>query len=176
MSGPLAGVGEARVSLVYDDVYFDAALELIRGAVHFCRCVIFIVDLSPHEPEADRVDALLRELGAATWRGVDARLLVGGSRSNRSILDAALAARRRAQGLGVDARLGAARPGRSEHSKFVVADGAVLLGSHNWSPGAMSGQVQDSVIVEHEGVAAHLIDRFDLQWPLAEGLGFDVQG
>ena len=174
MAEPAFGTGAAAAALVPDATYAGTAAALIRGTRHHCLGLLFIVDPDPIEDQHLRVDGLLHELAAAAWRGVDARLIVGGSRSNGRILDAALLARARAQALDVPCRLVAAVEQRSHHAKMLVADDRCLLGSHNWSPGALGGQTQDSVLIEDPAFAAYLASRFETQWAAARAEGFDV--
>lgn len=175
MSHPLLGLGSVQVALVHDASYGSVARSLVASSVHHCLCALFIVDPDPTNDDDLRVDGLLREMASAAWRGVDARLLIGGSRENPNIRDATLTARARAQRLGVPTRLLAANgDARSNHGKWLVADEQVLLGSHNWSPGALTDQRQDSVVVRDEGFASVLVDRFEQQWSLGREEGFDV--
>jgi len=168
------GIASAGVALVSDAAYRKAAAAIIERAKFHCLAMVFIVDPDPIEDEKLSVDSLLQDLAAAAWRGVDARLIVGGSRENRDILDGCLLARSRAISLGAPARLLAATEQRSVHTKMLVTDNRVLLGSHNWSPGALGGQRQDSVLVEDSALAAFLISRFEQQWVNARAEGFDV--
>lgn len=168
------GIQNANATLIHDASYRDIVARLVQTAAHHCLCMVFIVNPDPVEDTDLLVDGLLHDLAAATWRGVDARLLVGGSRSNGSILDAALLARERAQSLGIDCRLGAAVEQRSNHSKLVIADERCLLGSHNWSPGSLTDQTQDSVFVDDAALAAYFVSRFEKQWRTARQEGFDV--
>ena len=174
MADPHFGVESAQAALVSDSHYHEVVSRLIRTAAHHCLCMLFIVDPDPLEDPELRVDGLLQDLAAAAWRGVDARLLIGGSRSNGRILDATLLARARAQSLDIETRLVAGAEQRSNHAKLVVVDGRCLLGSHNWSPGALTDQTQDSVLVEDAALAAYFVSRFEAQWQTARQEGFDV--
>jgi len=57
---------------------------------------------------------------------------------------------------------------RGSHVKLVVADDNVLIGSHNWSGGAFSGQIQDSTVVTSAPLAARLASFFSSQWSRAK--------
>lgn len=171
MSAPIAPVGVLGGSarLVSDEAYLPELHALVAGAARSCLCSVFIVDLSPTRDRALAVDGVLRALAAARWRGVDVRLLVGGSRENLEIAETADVARARALALGIPCRWLTSRPGRGSHAKFVVADDRVLTGSHNWSAGAFGGQVQDSVLVRSPDLAAYLASTFERQWAAAGG-------
>jgi len=120
------------------------------------------------------VDRLMVELSAASWRGVDTRLVVGGSRENARIRGAALLASARARALGIPVHLAAARRDSSSHLKLLLVDDSVLTGSHNWAAGMLGGQIQDSVLVESPTVAEVLTDVFETQWTDTTGETFDV--
>ena len=170
MSAPIPiGVTGGLASLVPDQAYEPVLRGLIDTALHRCLCSVFIVDASPVRDRLLRVDAVLRALAAAQWRGVDARLLVGGSRGNLDIAETADAARARARELGVPCRCAMSAPRRGTHVKLVIADDRVLTGSHNWSGGAFQDQVQDSVLVDSPDLSAYLTAVFEGQWRRAGG-------
>jgi len=171
---PVPTLAAARAALVPDDTYRTVAAALVTGAAGHCLASLFIVDPDPLEDSELVVDALLLDMAGAVWRGVDSRLLIGGSRDNARIRDACLLARARAQELGLPARLIAATDQRSDHAKIVVADDAVLLGSHNWSPGALANQTQDSVLIRDAGLAGRFATRFEALWAIARAEGFDA--
>jgi phosphatidylserine/phosphatidylglycerophosphate/cardiolipin synthase-like enzyme len=159
------GVLGANVYSVYDGGYFDITRFLIQGANERCYTNVFIVDPTPGRDPNLRVDDLLRQLRLAHLRGVDVRLIIGGSRKNASIAEATLMAYGRARQLRIPAKLLALRRKRSSHSKIFIADDSLLIGSHNWSGGAFGeGQTQDSVVVESDGLAAYLAAQFCALW------------
>lgn len=174
MPDPVRMLAAARAALVPDDVYRTVAASLVNGAAGHCLASLFIVDPNPLEDSDLVVDALLHDMAGAAWRGADSRLLIGGSRDNARIRDACLLARARAQELGLPARLLAATDHRSDHAKIVVADDAVLLGSHNWSPGALTDQTQDSVLIRDAALAGWFTTRFEALWAVARAEGFDA--
>lgn len=168
MSSDSVGVKQARVRLLPDNSYRPALNSAVQNAFRRVLCSIFIVDVSPGRDRTLMVDSLLVELGAAKWRGADVRLLIGGSRTNFDIAQLAVAARTRAQSLRIPCRALMALPVRGSHSKMVITDDTVFLGSHNWSPGAFSNQVQDSISIESKALSAVLSDLFEMQWKRAE--------
>lgn len=163
-------VAPARAHLVSDGEYNPALLGLLDSARMRLLCSLFIVDITATPNGGLMVDDLLMHLADARWRGVDVRLLVGGSRDNIALAEAADAARARARALGIDCRWLSSRNVRGSHAKLVIADDTVLTGSHNWSAGALSGehQTQDSVMVASRDLAAVLAQRFEAQWQRAE--------
>lgn len=160
------GVADARVALAADADYYDYSLALLRSAWDRALCSIFIVDGDPNRDVSLQVDSLLYELECCVWRGADTRLLIGGSHENLEIAQTAFTAIRLARLHNVPARwLTRDSLNRGSHVKLVVADDAILVGSHNWSGGALSGrQIQDSVVVRSPALAARLASFFESQW------------
>jgi phosphatidylserine/phosphatidylglycerophosphate/cardiolipin synthase-like enzyme len=157
------GVLGANVALVSDRKYAGVLLPMIWGARRCVWASIFMVDLA-HAEEKMRVLNLLHDLAAARWRGVDVRLLIGGSRDNLDMAEASAGALAMARRLGLPSRWLTSRAIRGSHAKYVIADDDVLLGSHNWSSSAFSGSTQDSVFVQSAELAAYLADAFAAQW------------
>jgi phosphatidylserine/phosphatidylglycerophosphate/cardiolipin synthase-like enzyme len=142
--------------------------SLLAHAVQHLWCSLFIVDLLPLRDKKLGVDGILQELDAAVWRGVDTRLLVGGSRTNFTIAHIAELARARALELGVPCRWLTSKNVRGSHMKLVIADEYVLTGSHNWSAGAFGGrQTQDSILIASADFAAYASRVFARQWARA---------
>lgn len=164
-------VGVAQVS---DGEYYPTLLALIRKSVGQCLCSIFIIDHDLHADPNVRVDRVLLELAGATWRGVDTKLIIGGSRSVPEIRGATLLAWRRAGNLGVDARLAAATKDSSSHVKLVITDRHVLTGSHNWSRGMFGTETQDSVLLESAALAAAMRTYFLNQWTAVTRNEYDI--
>lgn len=165
---------DAEVQAVPDADYHPRAVALIRSARRHCLSSMFIIDHGLTGNSFARVDDLLVELAAAHWRGVDTRLVVGGSRDNVLIRGSSLLAQARARTLGVPVRLAAATKGAASHLKLVLVDDTLLTGSHNWGAGMLGSQVQDSVLVRSATLAATLRDAFDGQWAETAAEDFDV--
>jgi phosphatidylserine/phosphatidylglycerophosphate/cardiolipin synthase-like enzyme len=162
------GVENVLVVPVPDGDYVDVSADLISGAYRRCLCSLFIVDIDPARDHDLQVNRLLEHLARMTWRGADTRLLIGGSHSNVAIAEASQAALGVGRGLGIDTRWLSAHVGRGSHAKLVVADDRVLLGSHNWSGGALGGQQrQDSLLIVSADLAAYFSAVFDDQWDRA---------
>jgi phosphatidylserine/phosphatidylglycerophosphate/cardiolipin synthase-like enzyme len=158
------GVRNCGVTLISDDAYRSTLEQLIDRAQRRCLCSVFIVDTAPRRDAKLLVNSVLMVLRGALWRGVDVRLLIGGSRTNLDIAGLAAAARRWANENGLPCRWLTAGPVRGSHRKIVVADNWVLTGSHNWSPGAFGGQTQDSILLASAGLAERAQHLFMQQW------------
>jgi phosphatidylserine/phosphatidylglycerophosphate/cardiolipin synthase-like enzyme len=162
------------IASVPDGDYYHTLLGLIRCSVNHCLCSIFIIDHALNHDVDVRVDRVLLELAGAAWRGVDTRLLIGGSRDNPEIRGATLLAKARADELGVDTRLAAFSKQHSIHTKLVIADNHILTGSHNWSRGMFGDQTQDSVLLESSALAAAMYGYFEAKWLKATRSEYDV--
>lgn len=164
MSRSRLAVEDAGVHLVGDGHYLEVVTGLARAARERLWCSVFIVELNASIDPEVRVPGLLSELAAARWRGVDVRLVVGGSRSNLEIAELAITALEIARRMRIPARCVQSRRMRGSHVKLVVADDLVLTGSHNWSPNAFTTETQDSILVRSPALAACLAEAFLAQW------------
>ena len=153
-----------KLKPIVDGAYFAETIGIIHRSQKRCLCSIFIIDHDLENDKQQLVDQLLLALSAASWRGVDTRLIIGGSRSNPSIQETSLMAWERAKDLGIAVRLVAASKENDSHVKLVVADHAVVNGSHNWSSSLSGEQIQDSVVVESPALANYLCHYFEKQW------------
>ncbi|MGB5819760.1 MAG: phospholipase D-like domain-containing protein [Saonia sp.] len=159
---------------IIDGDYYESVLRAIRSSQHICYCSLFIVDYHLEEDRDLIVDTLLTEMSNADWRGVDTRLIIGGSRTNQQILDATLLAWARAKELGINVRLAAVAKNNNSHVKLAIIDDIVITGSHNWSEGMFGEQTQDSVLLRGTDLAVHLIDYFENHWKKIPIDGYDV--
>lgn len=162
------GVGATQAALVSDGLYPSVAVAAIAETHTRCLVSMFIADLTnpDHQSLADLVDAL----SDAVWRGVDTRVVLGGSRENYPIAATAVTARAILRHAGVPARWLTATPVIGSHAKLVIADDLTLLGSHNWSPGSFSGrQIQDSLLLDSAAFAGLMQLKFEQQWSRAGG-------
>lgn len=147
---------------VTDDRYAATLVKLIRGAKRRCLCSIFIIDFSGEHPSFTDI---LEALEEAVWLGADVRIVIGGSRENYSIAERSASALAVFSDRGIPCRWLAAAPDRrGSHTKLVVVDDTVLLGSHNWSSGAFTDQTQDSILIESAALAAYLSGLMNEQW------------
>ena len=169
------GICGGRVRLISDEAYCSIVHSLISRSRQLCLCSLFLVDLTPSRDPELVVDSLLLALRAAWWRGVDARFLIGGSRNNLDIAELSSVAELRARQLRIPCRWITRLHQRSSHMKLVVADTKVLTGSHNWTPGALSSQTQDSVLIESPDLAAYTANVFESIWARASENSADVQ-
>lgn len=163
MANEALGVIDAQVALACDGDYETLVKAMIGRARHRVWVSMFMVDLATSDPKL-RVLGVMREMAAAQWRGVDVRLLIGGSRTNLEMTDNSATALAVARRLKLTSRWMTARKSRGSHAKYVVADNEVLLGSHNWSLSAFAHSTQDSIWLQSAELAAYLCDAFTAQW------------
>ena len=162
------GVRDVSVTPLVDAEYPIVLKKLIKGAKVRCLCSLFIVDPLPRKDSENRVYSLLMELRNAKWRGVDTRLLIGGSRTNVAIAELSQFSRDLGNSLGVPSCWLTGKKQRGSHVKMVIIDDNVLMGSHNWSPGAFLNQTQDSLIVQSAAFAEVQSVFFEKQWKRGE--------
>lgn len=157
-------VTDAKIRLVPDNQYHQMLRTILDKCTNRFWSSLFIVDLCPWRDKPLLVDSVLMAIRDAVWRGVDARLLIGGSRTNFDIAQLSDAGRARALSLKIPCRWLTSHKTRGSHVKMVIADRLILTGSHNWSNGAMTDQIQDSLLVESAALASYLSSRFEEQW------------
>lgn len=148
--------------LVADRGYLAFVERLFATARHRCLVSLFMVS-APWRDQERILEGLLLELARASRRGVDARLLVGAGPSNAQMIEVAAAVWSRGAALGVPSRWVSSIPKVAGHSRVVIADDNVLVGSHNWSEPSAPGQ-PDNVFVVSRSLARRLDRRFGEQW------------
>jgi phosphatidylserine/phosphatidylglycerophosphate/cardiolipin synthase-like enzyme len=163
------GVGSTSVALRSDGTYYSTLRCLIERSTTTLLASVFIVDTNPHHDPDAKVLQVIRALECAAWRGVEVRLLIGGSATHLAIAESCFIARQVAVSHGIGCRLLAGEQRSGSHAKLVIADDFILSGSHNWSNHAFSSEIQDSVLIESVPLAAYLRSYFDSQWDLAGG-------
>jgi phosphatidylserine/phosphatidylglycerophosphate/cardiolipin synthase-like enzyme len=155
----------AACELLTDSDYVTTLRRSIQGAERRCLSTIFIIDLKTRCTAPHCVIDVVEDLRDAQWRGVDVRVLIGGSRSTFAIAEAAAVATAHLDDVGLPSRWLTSEKGvRGSHAKVVVADDTVLLGSHNWTPGAFHADTQDSVLIDSEALAEYFAARFEARW------------
>jgi phosphatidylserine/phosphatidylglycerophosphate/cardiolipin synthase-like enzyme len=169
--GPAAAeVRFAGPWLIPDAEYLVFVRRLFAEARQRCLCSLFLVGDTPWRDREFVMDGILLGLAEARWRGVEARLLVGGARSNPMMVQMAEAAQRRAGILRVPCRWLTDIPKLAGHSKVVISDDYIVVGSNNWMSGptvSARSPAQDTVCVASASLALRLERRFSEQWQAA---------
>jgi phosphatidylserine/phosphatidylglycerophosphate/cardiolipin synthase-like enzyme len=130
---------------------------------------VFIIDPRPEEDPDGTVRLVLDALVRARWRGVDVRVLVGGSARTPAIELAGRVARSYLLSRGVACRQFSGRRGETSlHSKYVVADDMVIVGSHNWTRRALLLDDELSLAAVSPPLAGALGHEFEEDWARAE--------
>lgn len=153
--------------LIPDRDYLSFVGRLFAAAERRCLVSVFLVS-APWRDRELVMETLLVGLADAGARGVDARLLVGGAGSDTVMAQLAEAARQRAGELGVACRSITSIPKVAGHSKVIISDDNVLVGSHRWSQAGGGDEHTDSVYVTSGSLARMLDKRFRQQWVSAE--------
>jgi len=167
----------ARVSLLTDGTYFESLLDSIHSAQKSIWAHVFSFNLRPADDGELLVRRVARALGDAVARGVQARVLLGGSARKPLTLPAGnILAQRFLAGLGVECRVFRGADRDASHAKFFLVDGETLVcGSHNWSPRALSKGVDTAVAIRSRKVAAAAGALFGSAWKRAEGMPSDEE-
>jgi len=139
----------AAVEYLPDERYLPVLLRLIRTAKDSLVGTLYLCSWRPDKPGTQpAIESVLIALEQAARRGVYVYLLLEtplAPGDEFELFHTAIAARLRP--LGCDIRLNV--PGNSLHDKFIVADLCkILVGSHNWSEGALVGdRVRESSLL-----------------------------
>lgn len=146
---------EGAIEYVDDGEYLPLLLDLVATARQSILVSMYHV---PAGPRAASLEEVLDALGDAAGRGVYVYMVLNmppNPSDSQHEKHSALAERLRQR--GVDVRLNV--PALSLHEKVVVVDLAkILIGSHNWSEGALTG---DAV---YESGAFIVLPRQDPRW------------
>lgn len=138
----------AQVRYLADGEYLPVLLDTIRGTEQSLLMLMYTFPFP--ESEGNAQNALVKELKRAAARGVYVHLCLytpPGGKDRLGDMHSDWAERLRAE--GIDVRL--STPDGAQHDKLVVSDcRRVLVGSHNWSEGALTGTrvYESSVLLE----------------------------
>lgn len=138
----------AQVRYLPDGEYLPELLDTIRGTEQSLLMLMYTFPFP--ESEGNAQNALVKELKRAAARGVYVHLCLytpSGGKDRLGDMHSDWAERLRAE--NIDVRL--STPDGAQHDKLVVSDcRRVLVGSHNWSEGALTGTrvYESSVLLE----------------------------
>ena len=138
---------EASIQYLSDETYYPVLLELVKNARQSILISMYVMP-NPDATAPLRTELIDALVSAVEKRGVYVYLLLNqpSSEGDSSSQDHDLWAER-LRARGIDVRLHV--PGIPLHEKLVVVDLAkILLGSHNWTEGSLSGKkVYDSSVL-----------------------------
>lgn len=159
-----AASGGRVVSLPNDDL-LSYLVGMAGCASQRLLAAVFIIDPRPEEDPDGTVRLVLDALARARWRGVDTRVLIGGSHRTPAIELAGRVARRYLRSVGVPCRQFVGKRGETSlHSKYLVADDTVVVGSHNWTRRALVDDNELSLALASPVVARALRFEFERDW------------
>ncbi|MGH7889739.1 MAG: phospholipase D-like domain-containing protein, partial [Thermodesulfobacteriota bacterium] len=153
------------------DKYFETALSEINSAKVSIYLVMYLVSVSPNQPEA-QPSQLLEALVKAKDRGVDVKVILDQSINFESdSLDDAVLTNKNQQSYEFLKRSGVPvffdESQTFTHSKTLIIDNkTVLLGSTNWSKSALTRNHETNLLVRSKGLAKNItqdLDRIKLQ-------------
>ena len=157
--------------------YYDYLTYHIEQAQNRIWANIFIVNaLQGDDPEL-AVRNLCKLLGAATYRGVDVRILVGDSNRTIPIKGSNFVSASLMKLYKVRVQKVKSTERSSTHDKFVLIDNdLVLVGSHNWTHRAFNLSEEDSIGVYSEDLSKRMRDQFLQEWNAAKLKGGTNEG
>jgi len=162
-----ASPGGLAVPLAARD-HLPHLLRLIGQADQRVLAAVFIIDPRPEDDREGSVKLVLDTLAMAKWRGLDVRVLAGGSNRTPAIELADRVARRYLESRGVPCRRFAGVRGETSlHSKYVIVDDTIVVGSHNWTHRALRLENELSVAVTSPELAHVLTGHFEWDWTRA---------
>jgi phosphatidylserine/phosphatidylglycerophosphate/cardiolipin synthase-like enzyme len=159
-----AGLKKADVSLVADGNYYSVISNLLKDYRQLIWISMFIIDLNTANKNFLKVHQLLLDLKNADWEGSNVKVLVSGSKDNIEIASTSLTTFEYIKALKIPCKTCMTVDKQPNHSKIMIIDDMVLLGSHNWSPGAFSNQHQDSVLIKSKEFSSYCKLLFLYQW------------
>ncbi len=144
-----------RIALVIGGAAVAATLTDMASAARR-RILVTVPYVRPGAPP---VRDLLERMAMATSHGLDCAVLLGG------IPDADVAARLSSLPFAVR-RMDPSRS-TSGHAKGLVADGAVLVSSANWSAAGLGGNWEAALRIDHPSAAAYYAAAWRRDWATA---------
>jgi cardiolipin synthase len=149
-----------RIGLAIGGTPIGATLGTMIGTAR--RRVLVTVPYA--RPEVPAVRDLLERMAHARSRGVACALLIGGMPDPRDVVHLA----------ALEFPVRRMDPARSTsgHAKGMVADGAVIVSSANWSEAGLGGNWEVAMRVEHPAAAAYYAAAWRRDWET--GLPIDV--
>ena len=150
------------------DAYPAFLRVAIRNALKRVWVAQFLVNPYPFYDPAMAVIGMLKELAGCQRRNVDVRLILDKVRGSRNMHNANQLSYLAARKLGIPCHYYSGQRS-SMHSKYVVIDDDLLvLGSHNFTDGALAQHAESSVGLFSADLADSLAEDFHRNWSEAE--------
>lgn len=150
-------------TLLSNEDYLPFALEQFERARKRLWVSVFIIDTRVLKDPLRSVRGLVEHLCRAQWRNVDVRVLMGVSDTVEiHLANTTSALYLKQRGLAV--RHFHSKQHGSTHSKFVLVDDLLLVGSHNWTHSAFHLGDEDSLAVRAPELAVGLGREFEQLW------------
>jgi phosphatidylserine/phosphatidylglycerophosphate/cardiolipin synthase-like enzyme len=156
---PSVALPAEDVNVVANEQYFKVAQELIKGAKHSIRVMMF--EMSYYKSRTSSpTNVLIRELINARKRGVKVEVILEmKDGEDRTTKNNRQSGKILSEG-GVDVIYDS--PSKTTHTKVIIVDEQLtLLGSTNWTYSALSDNNEVSVLIRSKDVAKELIGYFN---------------
>lgn len=154
-SGSSSGISEdfpsgPDVQALNNDDYYHTALKLINATKKRLDVVQYLAK------SGSLVDSLFGAVEQAHARGVDVRVIFENEIDGNEDARARLAAK------GVPVRLDSSA--RTTHAKIIYADGAMIVGSSNWSDTSIKDNNEANLLVRHKLTRDRFGEYLDKLW------------
>jgi hypothetical protein len=146
---PLVGYDQ-QIAVLTDTDYFPTTLASINNAKSSIYLLMYMIEIRD-ENSSDPVYQLTEALVAAHQRDVKVKVVIESEKSKESMKAFEIL-----KNAGIDVAFD--DPYYFTHDKVLVIDGSIsIIGSHNWSTGALTRNHETSVLIRSKEIAEELI-------------------
>lgn len=164
-----AAAHQAEVENIPSGSYFETALHEIQQAKSSIHLAMYVVALPPKKP-GSQAHRLLEALVQARERGAEVKVLLDHSQDFLGPAGRNKEAFRYLRDRGVEVSFDEAT--KLMHAKVLVIDEeTVLLGSTNWSEGALARNLEGNALIRSKEFAREVLAGFKGRWPLGAARG-----
>ncbi|MFX1481496.1 MAG: phosphatidylserine/phosphatidylglycerophosphate/cardiolipin synthase family protein [Promethearchaeota archaeon] len=157
-----------KVIPLSEEIYYPYLLGKCSVAKKNIWIGMFIISPMVSHDKERKILKLLRLLIESSWNNIDVRVIIGTSIS-KDIQIANEVAMQYIDKFNVPIRRYKGDRRGSFHSKYIIIDNElVILGSHNWTPFAISNNIEDSVAIYSSEINQIMKTEFISLWERGE--------
>lgn len=147
-----------------DENYLLFIRDAIKNSTKRVWVCMFLIDCYPNDDEDLAVRNILKLLAKKKKFNVDVKIITEFSRQTFSIHNSNKLAYLLTKYYGLDCRFYIGNK-RSEHSKYlIIDDNLCIIGSHNFTPGALQKHKESSIAVFSKNLNIRLSQHFLSDW------------
>lgn len=140
-------INNSNIAKIEAREYYDFVFSLLEGARSKIWLSIFIMDIRPSLDVEGKVLNLVSKLINKRNAGLDVKILLNGYFRTPGIDVTNIASGLYLREFNVpNRRIFSNNERLGSHSKFLICDDLLVLGSPNWTQGAFSEYIEDSVV------------------------------